>query len=141
MRALSQQPDRIRAERQNLPATQAKIAAIGLIKALGKGERVGLPCDRRDPFAHRSQQNIPVAQPLQIGIPCEIFHQLFDRDMVAPPEGNRIQCLSQERRGELGNHLPVVPQLLRRSGRERIRSAQSRLLPFQRCVRTGLRRH
>ncbi len=61
--------------------------------------------------------------------------------MVATPKRNRVECLSQERRRELRNHLPIIPQFLGRTNRQRVRPGQSRLLPFQCRLRAGLRWH
>lgn len=97
-----------------LPSAQALVPILPRVEVVGEGKGLALPGQQRDTVTDRPQQHRRIAQPRQVQVPCEMLHELFDRDVITAPERNAVELHAQPRGRESGNQQLVAPQLLAR---------------------------
>ena len=120
------------------PAPKAAISLALVVEAVREGESVLFPGQQADTLADRLQENRGVAEARQVGEPCKIFNDLFDRYVIAAPQGHAVELHSQKSGSEARHQKFIAFQFLARPDRQRILARQSDGRPLDRGIGTGL---
>jgi hypothetical protein len=102
-----------------LAASQAAVAAGGLVEAVGESEALLLPGQETGPVADGTDRDVGVLEAGEVDVAGEVVGELLDGEVaVIAPEGDRVEFHPEAGTGVGGDQGFVVPELLADPGGE-----------------------
>lgn len=122
------------------PAAQTLVAPGRLIEVIGKAVTVLRLGEPAHAVANGLEQHAAVLEVRQVQIARKIFHELPDRDMLAPPQRNPVELHPEAVRGKAAEEKLVAAQLPAGADSQDIRPRKPQRLPGDGSLRRVLHR-